>query len=549
MLPYRQSSLVQQPDGEIIRAVVDSATVQDEDLGIQFDLGLLGLKVAQEGHGVKDAPPPRTQLSLPALVKDHSNASNKQRGLTVTTIRKSVASGSPASPSVRPTVQRVQQPRREDKPDPTLSRPDRQRQQARKEALPTVSSVSPEAIPGLRRQASSLDPGQAKQREKGWGLSFKEPTVASPTRKEIEVSSPQADDLERVRQITQEKDALAQQRALTEQSRQAAEAEQREAAKQAKAAAKRAALEAAAAQRAEEARKRHEFMQQTNKMYKAALQQEEQKTPAFLRMQQEAQAKEAEEEAEKKRRWEEEVASKRFWFADIQGSLEAAPSTHSDDTPEEHPTWGSPLTLSPEASGGPAPQSEASQGSLGKAPGDEQKKKSRREWQQSLRSSNKFKSADAARGPWGLSTHSPKTERRLKYHQMKDAGCDPIGSDMEQDYDDSEAEAGMRPLDPLDDSNSLSDLARSMHHMQPFPAQSASDEAASTHGPLVQLMHNISKVTGSAGSAVVAAGEDVNTSDGEVVNHAATVSLGRPQGLEEMAESCYRWRSNQWAGE
>lgn len=99
-------------------------------------------------------------------------------------------------------------------------------------------------------------------------------------------------------------------------------------------------------------------------------------------------------------------------FADIQGSLEAAPSTHSDDTPEEHPTWGSPLTLSPEASGGPAPQSEASQGSLGKAPGDEQKKKSRREWQQSLRSSNKFKSADAARGPWGLSTHSPKTERR-----------------------------------------------------------------------------------------------------------------------------------------
>lgn len=95
----------------------------------------------------------------------------------------------------------------------------------------------------------------------------------------------------------------------------------------------------------------------------------------------------------------------------------------------------------------------------------------------------------------------------------------------------------MRPLDPLDDSNSLSDLARSMHHMQPFPAQSASDEAASTHGPLVQLMHNISKVTGSAGSAVVAAGEDVNTSDGEVVNHAATVSLGRPQGLEEMAGS------------
>ena len=47
---------------------------------------------------------------------------------------------------------------------------------------------------------------------------------------------------------------------------QEAEAEQREAAKQAKAAAKRAAVEAAAAQRAEEARKRHEFMQQTNRV-------------------------------------------------------------------------------------------------------------------------------------------------------------------------------------------------------------------------------------------------------------------------------------------
>lgn len=79
----------------------------------------------------------------------------------------------------------MQQPSLEDKRDPTASKYDRKRQQARKEALPTVSSVSPEAIPGLRRQASSLDPGQAKQREKGWGLSFKEPTVAVPTRKEV----------------------------------------------------------------------------------------------------------------------------------------------------------------------------------------------------------------------------------------------------------------------------------------------------------------------------------------------------------------------------
>ena len=63
MLPFRQSSLVQQPDGEIIRAVIDLAVVHDEDLGIQFDLGLLGRKVAQENNSVED--PQTTQLSLP----------------------------------------------------------------------------------------------------------------------------------------------------------------------------------------------------------------------------------------------------------------------------------------------------------------------------------------------------------------------------------------------------------------------------------------------------------------------------------------------------
>ena len=59
-------------------------------------------------------------------------------------------------------------------------------------------------------------------------------------------------------------------------------------------------------------------------MYKAALQQEEQHTPAFLRMQQEAQAKEAEEEAEKRRVWEEEVASKKFWVCPIALRLQQA---------------------------------------------------------------------------------------------------------------------------------------------------------------------------------------------------------------------------------
>ena len=121
---------------------------------------------------------------MAAVVKGSSNTSSKQRGLTVTTI-KSVTSGSPVSQLVSTTVRREQQARSDDKHDPISSKSDRNRRQARKEALPTVSSVSPAAIPGLRRQASSLNPGQAKDREKGWGLSFKEPTVAIPTRKEV----------------------------------------------------------------------------------------------------------------------------------------------------------------------------------------------------------------------------------------------------------------------------------------------------------------------------------------------------------------------------
>ncbi len=48
MQPFRQSSLVQQPDGEIIRAIVDQGSLSDADSGIQFDLGALSLKVGQE---------------------------------------------------------------------------------------------------------------------------------------------------------------------------------------------------------------------------------------------------------------------------------------------------------------------------------------------------------------------------------------------------------------------------------------------------------------------------------------------------------------------
>lgn len=48
MQPFRQSSLVQQPDGEIIRAIVDQGSLSDADSGIQFDLGALSLKLGQE---------------------------------------------------------------------------------------------------------------------------------------------------------------------------------------------------------------------------------------------------------------------------------------------------------------------------------------------------------------------------------------------------------------------------------------------------------------------------------------------------------------------
>ena len=109
-------------------------------------------------------------------------------------------------------------------------------------------------------------------------------------------------------------------------------------------------------------------------------------------------------------------------FTDIQASLEGAnhsgPSTgtHEGQKPSgspSEPKGSGPLSpvLSPETSAGQL-QGECSQGSLGTVSGDEQKKKAKREWQQSLRSSGKFKNSDAQKSPWGLSAHGPKLERR-----------------------------------------------------------------------------------------------------------------------------------------
>lgn len=109
-------------------------------------------------------------------------------------------------------------------------------------------------------------------------------------------------------------------------------------------------------------------------------------------------------------------------FTDIQASLEGAnhsgPSIGtlegqtSSGSPSE-PKESGPLSpaLSPETSAGQL-QGEISQGSLGTVLGDEQKRKARREWQQSLRNSGKFKNSDAQKTPWGLSAHGPKLERR-----------------------------------------------------------------------------------------------------------------------------------------
>lgn len=66
MQPFRQTSLVQQPDGEIIRAVLDAAALPEDDAGIQFDLGMLGLKVAGSDQSTRDLQAlEESEISLP----------------------------------------------------------------------------------------------------------------------------------------------------------------------------------------------------------------------------------------------------------------------------------------------------------------------------------------------------------------------------------------------------------------------------------------------------------------------------------------------------
>ena len=80
--------------------------------------------------------------------------------------------------------------------------------------------------------------------------------------------------------------------------------------------------------------------------------------------------------------------------------------------------------------------------------------------------------------------------------------------------------------------------------MQPSPAQSASAESASVqlaaHGPLVQLMHSISKATGSAATADASATDhrrdEADDGADEAVNYAAAVSLAHQQDSQDFDE-------------
>ena len=119
-----------------------------------------------------------------AVLEPARDISSKPRQLTVTTARRSIVNGSTlAQPAITSSTS-AQQPDAKVSKQLIPAQLAARKQRVRRE-LPTVSSVSPEAIPGLRRQASTVDPEQAKQLEKGWGLAFKDPSVAVPVRKEV----------------------------------------------------------------------------------------------------------------------------------------------------------------------------------------------------------------------------------------------------------------------------------------------------------------------------------------------------------------------------
>ena len=105
-----------------------------------------------------------------------------QTGLTITTARKSVTGLVVQQTSTVTAPLRVNN-KAVSSPGAPQSRPHAHTQPD--DELTTVSSVSLDAIPGLRKQASVVDPEQKKQLEKGWGLSYKDPSAPVPVRKEV----------------------------------------------------------------------------------------------------------------------------------------------------------------------------------------------------------------------------------------------------------------------------------------------------------------------------------------------------------------------------
>lgn len=115
-----------------------------------------------------------------------SNSKPARVGLTITTARKSVT-GTGMHREIKTTSRQVPQnlslktsitvTQQGGTQNPSPADQDHE--------LTTVSSVSVHAIPGLRKQASVIDPAQTKQLEKGWGLSYKDANAPVAVRKEV----------------------------------------------------------------------------------------------------------------------------------------------------------------------------------------------------------------------------------------------------------------------------------------------------------------------------------------------------------------------------
>ena len=87
----RQTSIIEQPDGELIRAVLDPAISLDPEPGVQFDLGMLALKVAADTQP-EDLPPAGEQKQLKSA--GNADSGHSVRAETSIKMRMSTCSSS-----------------------------------------------------------------------------------------------------------------------------------------------------------------------------------------------------------------------------------------------------------------------------------------------------------------------------------------------------------------------------------------------------------------------------------------------------------------------